>query len=186
MNNFSIPDGWICMPFSEVVYRLQSKGGKLSTKQYQEFGSLPIVDQGQVLIAGFTDSLNFVFQGPYPVIVFGDHTRNVKYIDFKFAVGADGVVLLRSKDVDKLDIKFLYYYIKNASLHDLGYSRHFKILKNELVYFPKDIGEQRRIVARIEELTKRAEEAWQIVRKIEEELDLFTPSLLSKAFRGEL
>ena len=48
------------------------------------------------------------------------------------------------------------------------------------------LDEQRRIVAWIEELTRRAEKARQVLREIEEELISFTPALLAKAFRGEL
>ena len=48
------------------------------------------------------------------------------------------------------------------------------------------LDEQRRIVARIEELTRRAEEARRVLCEIEEDLVSFTPALLAKAFRGEL
>ena len=48
------------------------------------------------------------------------------------------------------------------------------------------IKEQRRIVARIEELTSRVEKAKEILKEVEQEIDNFTPSLLAKAFRGDL
>jgi type I restriction enzyme S subunit len=59
-----------------------------------------------------------------------------------------------------------------------------KLKKVEIPVPPLD--EQRRIVARIEELTQRTEEARRILREVEEELISFTPALLAKAFRGEL
>jgi len=98
MSSLALPDGWIEKSFSAVVKRLQSEGGKLTTNDYQETGGLSVVDQGQTLVVAYCDDSKRAFQGPYPVIVFGDHTRNVKLIDFKFAVGADGVVLIRPKD----------------------------------------------------------------------------------------
>ncbi len=160
-----LPEGWIIKPFSEATKRFQSKGGKLKTSEYQQHGTLPVVDQGQLLIVGYCNDENLAFQGPYPVIVFGDHTCNIKLVDFKFAVGADGVVLLRPIDETELDPAFLYYWLKYAPLHKLGYSRHFKLLAEKDICFPKDIDEQRRIVARIEELSHRAEE----VRKLRQE-----------------
>jgi type I restriction enzyme S subunit len=46
--------------------------------------------------------------------------------------------------------------------------------------------EQKRIVERIEELTKRVEEAKKITRNALAEFEAFTPALLAKAFKGEL
>ncbi len=165
MSSKDVSEGWVAKPFSEVVKRFQSKGGKLTTSEYQQAGQLPVVDQGQSVVVAYCAKDSRAFQGPYPVIVFGDHTRNVKLVDFKFAVGADGVVLIRSLDETILDISFLYYWLKYVSLHNLGYSRHFKLLKEEEISFPEDVQEQRRIVARIEELSRRAEEA----RKLRQE-----------------
>ncbi len=45
---------------------------------------------------------------------------------------------------------------------------------------------QRRIVARIEELTRRVEEAKKVANEALAELSTFTPALLAKAFRGEM
>lgn len=186
MSRIVHPTGWISKPFSKAATRIQTKGGKLKTKEYQESGCLPIVDQGQNLVVAYTDKRDCLFQGPYPVIVFGDHTKNVKLVDFEFAVGADGVVLLQSADENELDIRFLYYWLKYVPLHNLGYSRHFKLLKEQNITYPVNLNEQRRIVARIEQLTHRAEEARRILREAEKELISFTPALLAKAFRGEL
>jgi len=59
-----------------------------------------------------------------------------------------------------------------------------KLVEIEIPIPPID--EQRRIVARIEELTKRVEEAKKITKATLAELDSFTPALLAKAFKGEL
>ena len=57
----------------------------------------------------------------------------------------------------------------------------------EMVEVPvPPLDEQRRIVARIEELTKRVEEARRTIKEVDAELATFTPALLAKAFRGEL
>lgn len=145
---------------------------------------MPVVDQGQSLVVAHYADESRTFQGPYPVIVFGDHTRNVKLIDFKFAVGADGVVLLRPVDETELDCSFLYHWLKYVPLHNLGYSRHFKLLKEEEISFPEDLNEQRRIVARIEELTHRAEEARKNASEREAELDVLLQALYSQMIEG--
>lgn len=170
MSKTEFPEGWVSKPFPKTVSRYQSKGGKLKTAEYELSGKLPIVDQGQSLIVGYCSDESLSFQGPYPIIVFGDHTRNVKLADFSFAVGADGVVLLGPKNRNELDINFLYYWLKYVPLHNLGYSRHFKLLKEEQIAFPENIDEQRRIVMRIKELTRRAEEARKLRREAVEKV----------------
>jgi type I restriction enzyme S subunit len=184
MSEFFSPVGWISQPFAKTVSRYQSKGGKLKTAEYELSGILPVVDQGQSLIVGYCSDESHSFQGPYPVIVFGDHTRNVKLVDFSFAVGADGVVLLGPTNRDELDIKFLYYWLKYVPLHNLGYSRHFKLLKEEQITFPDDIDEQRRIVTRIEALTRRAEEARKLAAEREAKLDTLLQALYSRIIEG--
>ena len=184
MNNTGIPEGWVSMPFSKAVTRFQTKGGKLKTIDYLESGSLPVVDQGQKEIVAYTDKVECKFQGPYPIIVFGDHTRNVKLLNFEFSVGADGVVLLRPKDERSLDIRFLYYWLNYVPLHNLGYSRHFKLLKDKFISFPESIDEQRRIVARIEELTRRAEEATQLRQASIKDVQICYRAAISQIFNN--
>ena len=60
------------------------------TKNYRDRGNFPIVDQGQSLIAGYTDDSSTLYQVELPVVIFGDHTREIKFVDFPFAVGAIG------------------------------------------------------------------------------------------------
>lgn len=107
-------------------------------------GRFPVVDQGKSLVAGYVDDKSRLCGNGRPAIVFGDHTRCVKYTDFPFCMGADGVKILRPKI--EADLKYLYYYLKQLNLPDAGYSRHFKYLKrSEVVLLP--LPEQRRIAA---------------------------------------
>jgi type I restriction enzyme, S subunit len=132
------------LPFEEVF--ADESGGNIKTPQseYLREGQFPVVDQGKALIAGYVDEEERVCGGGKPAIVFGDHTRCVKYIDHPFCMGADGVKVLRPK-IDA-DLKYLYYYLKQLHLPDAGYDRHFKYLKRtEVVLFP--LPEQRRIAA---------------------------------------
>ena len=90
--------------------------------------------------------------------------------------------------------KFLLYALRSmegniaASVQDQGGG--FTAIKREqleAIEIPvPPLEEQRRIVSRIEELTRRVEEARRILKEAEAELAAFTPSLLAKAFRGEL
>lgn len=117
---------------------------KLKTEDYRLRGSLPIVDQGNSLICGYTDDQSAAYPYPLPVIIFGDHTRVLKFIDFPFAIGADGTQCISPKD--GIDPSYFYYALSALDIRGDGYSRHFKALKEKRIPLPC-IDEQHRIAA---------------------------------------
>ena len=129
--------------FNEIFIDKTKYGVKIQTGEYGKQGKHIIVDQGQNQIAGYTDREDGLFE-EVPVIIFGDHTRVIKYIDQPFFLGADGVKVLRIKD-GNTDYKYLYYALKNVKIPNTGYNRHFKWLKESKIEYP-DIKEQRKIV----------------------------------------
>lgn len=132
------------VPFLEAAEDATRGHPKTKQRDYLPSGRFPVVDQGQELIGGYTDDQSMLSQTELPVVIFGDHTRCVKYVDFPFGAGADGVKVLRPRP--GVDAKFLYYFVRSLPLHDGGYSRHFKYLKEAKVPLPP-IEEQGRIAA---------------------------------------
>ncbi len=133
---------WTIVPFTDVLEDVT--GGNEKTKQgdYAASGAYPIVDQGQSLIGGYTDDANSLCKANAPVIVFGDHTKALKYVDFPFCLGADGTKVLKPKQ--NADTKYLYYALHNIHIPEAGYSRHFKYLKAGKIPLPP-LEEQKRI-----------------------------------------
>ncbi len=120
--------------FDEVFEDVTKHGTKIKTDEYHSQGKYQIIDQGQEAIAGYTDLEDGVFKS-VPAIVFGDHTRIVKYVDKPFFLGADGVKVLRSRFTDA-NYRYLYYALKNVKIPDTGYNRHFKWLKEAQISYP--------------------------------------------------
>ena len=110
------------------------KTPKLHNRDYESSGTYPIVDQGQNLIAGWTDDDSGLISTNLPVVVFGDHTRVFKYVDFPFVRGADGTQLLRPKS--GIEPLFFYYACRAIDLPSRGYNRHFKLLKEKEIPTP--------------------------------------------------
>ena len=121
--------------FDEVFDDYTKYGTKIKTEQYHTIGSNVIIDQGQSDIAGYTDQTDGLFTD-VPVIIFGDHTRIIKYINRLFFLGADGTKILKSKIPDA-NYKYLYYALKNAKIPNTGYNRHFKWLKQISISYPE-------------------------------------------------
>ena len=137
-----LPEGWHWTVFSEVISKVTPQTRKLKVTEYQRNGKYPIIDQGQKQIVGYTDDESLLITEPLPLIVFGDHTKTAKYIDCPFVLGADGVVLLSAKA--DIDSQFFYYWLRQVRLQNLGYARHFGVLKNQNIPLPSFV-EQRRI-----------------------------------------
>ena len=100
-----------------------------------EKGKYPIIDQGQDLVAGYTNDSSLIYKGELPVIVFGDHTLVVKFIDCPFAIGADGTKIIQSNQ-EKCIPKFLYYAINAKNIQSEGYKRHFSKLREQTFLIP--------------------------------------------------
>ena len=139
----NIPKNWIKVNFDSFFDVLPSKKYQVQKQDYLSNGDIPIVDQGQSIIAGYTNDRRKIFNHD-KVIIFGDHTRIIKYVDFSFAVGADGTQILDVKP--DINLKFAYYQLLNKKIPDTGYNRHFKYVKKEYYYIPPTLEEQQEIV----------------------------------------
>lgn len=117
-----------------------------------------------------------------PVVIFGDHTRAVKYVDFPFIAGADGVKVMRPIE---LDSKFFYYAMRWLPLPDKGYARHFQYVEKLSIPLPP-LNEQRRIVEKIEELFTKLDAGVRSLEQVRAQLKSYRQSVLKAAVEGEL
>ena len=131
------------MNYSDVFVDVTKHARKIPTSEYQKSGKYPIIDQGQKQIAGYTDIEEGLFTD-VPAIIFGDHTRIIKYIDTPFFIGADGVKVIKCLNKGA-DYKYCYYLLKSARIPDTGYNRHYKWLK-ESVFSEHNKQQQKQIV----------------------------------------
>lgn len=121
---------------------------KIQRKQFREVGAFPIVSQEADFVNGYWDKAADVCVLERPVVIFGDHTQVLKYVDFDFVVGADGVKVLAPKPF--LDAKYLYYFVMANRTPSLGYARHYRHVKELAVSYPEPEAQQR-IVAVLDE-----------------------------------
>jgi len=169
-------DGWQRCPFEEVISDESGGNTKTPQSEFLPIGQLPIVDQGKSVISGYTNDSTRVCKAKLPVIIFGDHTRCFKFIDFPFCMGADGVKVLRPRfDADE---KYLFHYLKNLQLPNAGYDRHFKYLKRTEIVLPPTIAQQKRIAA----ILDRAEELRGLRRQALGALDAIAQSIFLEMF----
>jgi len=129
-----LPEGWERNKIGNELDQVTRKP-KIKKDEYKIAGNIPIVDQADGDIGGYTDDEMFKHEYPLPVIVFGDHTRRIKFVDFPFASGADGTQLMYPKNKNLLPAYF-YFALKSTDLSNYAYARHFKYLKEEEMLIP--------------------------------------------------
>lgn len=130
--------------FEQVFKDSTRHFNKIPKSEYLKEGKYPIVDQSSDLISGYTNDESKVNKSNLPVLIFGDHTRIVKYVDYPVALGADGAKALEPKSEDFFP-KYLHFLMKSKDIKSAGYSRHFKFLKQKKFEIPKTLKNQKRI-----------------------------------------
>lgn len=129
-----IPEGWGVESVGNLLDKV-TKAEKIENNSIEFVGRIPVIDQSQKYIAGFTNNQNSLIQPQNGHVIFGDHTRVVKFINFDYARGADGTQVLISNNENISNI-LLYHMIEDFDLSNYGYARHFKFLKEKLVIVP--------------------------------------------------
>ena len=151
-------DEVVWKPLGEVVTTITAPT-KLNRSEYKQEGSIPIIDQGIDFIAGYTDeSFTPVKSDTY--ILFGDHSEHIKYVDFAFIQGADGLKILKPKEDNA---KYIYYAFINFYHKQLNYKRHWSVAKETIIPLPP-LSVQQEIVRILDKFT-------QLEAELEAELD---------------
>ncbi len=175
----ALPSSWGIFSFEQLALDV-SRGNKKTLKSdFLEEGEFVIVDQGQSLVAGYTNNSNLLVKAPPPYIVFGDHTRALKYIDVPFAMGADGTKVLKSVNDETTNAKYLYYFFLTLNIPNTGYNRHFKYLKSVKIPLPP-LAEQKQIAAILDAADSLRQKDQQLV----EHYTALSQSLFLEMFGG--
>ena len=174
MKEDNMKQGWEIIPFEDSIVKVKYTT-KVPSNDYLDKGLYPIVSQEEGLVCGYWNNANDLFKVSTPVVIFGDHTRILKYIDFDFVLGADGVKILQP--IENINAKFLKYYLQYCKIPSLGYSRHYKLLKELQVPVPP-LPVQEQIVSELDLLSGIIEKK----REQLKELDALAQSIFYDMF----
>ena len=172
-----IPEGWQKKSVGELLSKV-NRSKQVPAKSYQISGKIPIIDQSRNYIAGYTDDTECLVRVRVPYIIFGDHTRVLKYVPFSFAKGADGTQLIMSNDLQRMPQTLIYNALVMLDLSNYSYARHFKYLKEEMLLVPTEA-----IAAKYNAIVSKYYESIQNnrnqIRNLSEVRDRLLPKLMS-------
>ncbi|MBR3817452.1 MAG: restriction endonuclease subunit S [Clostridia bacterium] len=174
-----VPEGWRKDAVGNLIDK-SHRSKQVKSSEYLNEGKIPVVDQGREFISGYTNDEETIVDLGCPIIVFGDHTRILKYIQFPFAKGADGTQLIVSV-CDEMPQSLLYCSLINVDLSNFHYARHFKYLKAEEILVP-DTTISKQFDNVVSSVFKQVQCLRDQVNKLKEARDRLLPKLMS----GEL
>ena len=175
---------WLNVSVKDTFEQISTRDKQVKTKDCLIKGDYPVVDQGRSLINGFVnDETKVINLNKKPIVIFGDHTRIIKWINFNFVPGADGTKLLMPKEF--LIPRFFYYQLKSIDIKDRGYGRHFKILQ-ESNFKVAPLAEQQEIVRQLDLMLAQVEQIKGRLDAIPAILKKFRQSVLADAVSGKL
>lgn len=175
-----VPEGWEKKSVGDMLRRME-RTKQVPSNEYLKRGEIPVIDQSRNFVAGYTNDEDSRLKVTTPVILFGDHTRVLKYLSFSFARGADGTQLIMSNDIDRLPQSLFYNALVEKDLSNYSYARHFKYLKAEQILVPtKEIAQK---------FDTFAAKIYEQIQSCRHQLRLLTESrdrLLPKLLSGEI
>jgi type I restriction enzyme S subunit len=177
-------EGWKEYEFSNcLVDNNVGRSNQINASEIKSTGKYPIIDQGQEFISGYTDEEKKLVSDGLPYIIFGDHTRCFKYVDFPFVVGADGTKVL-SPNKELFDPKFFFFQLLSFYIPSRGYNRHYKLLKEKIVLSPP-LPEQRKIAYVLSTVQKTIEQQDKLIKTTTELKKALMQKLFTEGTKGE-
>ena len=178
---FEIPESWEWAKIETISMPIGNKNNQIQSKEVLSTGKIPVVSQGKDLIDGYCNDVSKKID-VLPLVMFGDHTRNVKYIDFEFVIGADGT---KFHKILSCNSEYIYYWMLYAAetLRNRGYARHYTLLKECFIPLPP-LQEQVRIVSKIKAILPLVEK-YGCEESKRVSLDSAFPNLLKKSILQE-
>jgi len=171
-----VPEGWEKKQVKHVLGNIK-RPRKIKKSEFLPDGPIPCVDQSRDFIGGYTEEQEAVIDKGKPIIVFGDHTRILKFVDFPFACGADGTQLIVSND-EALSQEYLYFSLNAVDLSNYFYARHFKFLKDQYIPTPT-----KTLIATFtttaDPIMKQVKTLRELTHKLAQARDLLLPRLMN-------
>lgn len=152
----------------------------VSSTNYNDSYKTPVVTAGKSFILGYTNEKSGIYN-KLPVIIFDDFTTASKYVDFKFKVKSSAMKILTPNTTLVLP-KYIFYRLQTINIDHSTHKRYWIQHYSKILVDIPTIPEQKRIVARIEELFSQLDAGVETLLKLKAQLVVYRQAVLKKAF----
>lgn len=144
-----LPSGWAICHLEDVIEYEQPTAYIVSSTNYSDSYSTPVLTAGKSFIIGFTDETAGVYN-KLPCIIFDDFTTDSKYVDFPFKVKSSAMKILQVHE--DLNIEYVSFFMSATRLIGDTHKRYWISEYSKLPIPLPPRNEQDRIVASIKSL----------------------------------
>lgn len=179
-----LPDGWAKCTFEDLLDYIQPGKYIVESTEYSDSFRTPVLTPGKTFILGYTNESNGIFD-QLPVIIFDDFTTASKYVNFPFKVKSSAMkILVPSSEL--VNLKFIDYCMQSIQIRSDTHKRYWiSVYAKKPLHIPP-LNEQRRIVAKIEELFSELDKGVESLKAAKLQLAIYQQSVLKAAFEGKL
>lgn len=98
----------------------------VKSTNYNDSYETPVITPGKSFILGHTNETDGIYSvGNNKVIIFDDFTTASRLIDFDFKVKSSAMKILKSSDVKRFNIEYLYYFLQTIYVNNDTHKRYW-------------------------------------------------------------
>lgn len=153
-----------------------------STK-YSDKYEIPVLTAGKSFIIGYTNEKTGIYD-KLPVIIFDDFTTSSQYVNFKFKVKSSAMKILTVNSELVLP-KYIFYQMQVINIDHSTHKRYWIQQYSKVKVKIPELGEQKRIVQKIEELFSELDKGVETLQTTKRQLAVYRQAVLKEAFEGK-
>ena len=175
------PDGVEFKTLDSLVSYVQPGPYIVSSTEYDAHYSTPVLTAGQSFILGYTNEEEGIYNASSqkPVIIFDDFTTSFHWVDFDFKVKSSALKILKIKDKQEADFRYIYMAMKTIHFIPTNHMRHWISLysKFEIPLPPLNI--QKEIVSILDSFTSLIDKMKQEVEMRKKQMEYYREKLMA-------
>lgn len=152
----------------------------VKSTEYNYNYKTPVLTAGKSFILGYTNEKENIFD-KLPVIIFDDFTTATQYVNFEFKVKSSAMKILHI-NTELVNPKYIYYRMQIIQFDHSTHKRYWIQQYSKLKVQIPPLVEQERIVAKIEELFSKLDNAVETLNATKAQLAVYRQSVLKEAF----
>ena len=180
------PDGVEFKTLDSLVDYVQPGPYIVSSTEYDTHYRTPVLTAGQSFILGYTNENEGIYNASSqnPVIIFDDFTTSFHWVDFDFKVKSSALKILKIKDKQKADFRYIYMAMKIILFIPTNHMRHWISLysKFEIPLPPLNI--QKEIVSILDSFTSLIDKMKQEVELRKKQMEYYIDKFYGGDFDG--